>query len=165
MARMTRLFPLLALALLAACASGPPVAPGETEAAARVKMGPPAAIHRLADGTFRYEYSPGPFGQHAWMAQFGVDGRLATLEQVRSEVAFGRIRTGVSDKAAVLATLGRPSEVSRVRLHDYEVWSYRYKENGVWDSMMHVHFDEAGIVRLMQSGPDPLYEKRDFFAD
>jgi hypothetical protein len=28
--------------------------------------------------------------------------------------------------------------------------------------MMHVHFDDAGIVRLMQNGPDPMYDDRRF---
>jgi hypothetical protein len=65
----------------------------------------------------------------------------------------------------VLRTIGRPSERSRVAMHNYEVWSYRYKEAGVWNSMMHVHFDEAGIVRLMQNGPDPMYEEKRRFFD
>jgi hypothetical protein len=49
-------------------------------------------------------------------------------------------------------------------LRGLEVWSYRYKQSGVWNSMMHIHFSKDGIVREMQSGPDPLYEeKRGFF--
>jgi hypothetical protein len=47
-----------------------------------------------------------------------------------------------------------------VGFHNYEVWSYRYKEAGVWNSMMHVHFDERGIVRQMLNGPDPRYDDR-----
>jgi hypothetical protein len=31
--------------------------------------------------------------------------------------------------------------------------------------MMHVHFDEAGVVRLMQNGPDPMYEEKRRFFD
>lgn len=153
------------LLLLAGCAGGPPVAVGDTEAALRAKVGTPSAVHTLADGTLRHEYWPGPFGQFACMAQLDSAGRVAAFEQVRRTEAFARIRPDMSTKSEVLAVLGRPSEVSRVRLHNYEVWSYRYKENGVWDSMMHVHFDEAGVVRLMQNGPDPMYEKRDFFGN
>ena len=29
--------------------------------------------------------------------------------------------------------------------------------------MMHVHFDRKGVVRLMQNGPDPMYEEKRFF--
>lgn len=166
MIKMTRFWAVAAFSLLlAGCVGGPPVAVGDTEATLRAKVGAPSAVHKLAGGTLRYEYWPGPFAQYAWMAQLDPAGRVAAFEQVRSAEAFARIRSGLSTKADVLAMLGRPSEVSRVRLHNYEVWSYRYKENGVWDSMMHVHFDEAGLVRLMQSGPDPMYEKRDPFGD
>ena len=46
-------------------------------------------------------------------------------------------------------------------MNNYEVWSYRYKEAGVWNSLMHVHFDGQGVVRHMLNGPDPMYEPRD----
>jgi hypothetical protein len=42
-----------------------------------------------------------------------------------------------------------------LRLSDLEVWSYPYKEAGVWDSIMSVHFDRNGILQRMQNGPDP----------
>jgi hypothetical protein len=29
--------------------------------------------------------------------------------------------------------------------------------------MMHVHFDQAGIVREMMAGPDPAYEEKPRF--
>jgi len=68
-----------------------------------------------------------------------------------------------STKADVLRTVGTPSETSWLSLPQLEVWSYRYKENGVWNSMMHIHFDRAGIVRKMENGRDPLYEEDEFF--
>ena len=43
--------------------------------------------------------------------------------------------------------------------HDYEVWSYRYKEAGVWNSLMSVHFDQQGVVRQMLNGPDPMLRR------
>jgi hypothetical protein len=64
----------------------------------------------------------------------------------------------------VLHTLGRPAETSYLSRQKLEVWSYRYKESGVWNSMMHVHFDDDGIVRMMQNGPDmEREERRSFF--
>lgn len=88
----------------------------------------------------------------------GDGGKVLTSE------TFATIKIDHADKAAVLRTLGPPAERSRVMMHNYEVWSYRYLEAGVWHSMMHVHFDETGIVRLMQNGPDPMFEeKRHFF--
>ena len=163
MATMTKL-PVLALAaLLAACTAfgGPPPAPGDSMEAVQARLGQPSAVHRLAAGT-QYEYS-GPFAHVAYMARFGPDGRLVSYEQVRTGQRFAALRPGVASKADVLAAVGHPSETSRVHMHNYEVWSYRYKESGVWNSMMHVHFDGNGIVQLMQSGPDPMFEDKKRF--
>lgn len=163
MAIMSKL-PLLLAGAIAGCAGfdGPPALPGDSMEIVRAKMGAPSVVHELPSGT-QYEYGGGAFGQQAWMARFDQSGLLVSVEQVRSGEKFAAIRPGVATKTDVLATLGQPSETSRVFLHKYEVWSYRYKESGVWNSMMHVHFDEAGVVRLMQSGPDTLYERKPFF--
>lgn len=72
---------------------------------------------------------------------------------------------GVASKTDVLHAIGRPAERSWLRLPDLEVWSYRYKENNVWNSMMHVHFDRAGVLKMMQNGPDPMLEEKRFFRD
>jgi len=63
-----------------------------------------------------------------------------------------------------LRTIGHPAETSYLPLRDLEVWSYRYKEAGVWNSIMHVHFDRNGIVRMMLNGPDPMFEVREKFG-
>jgi hypothetical protein len=99
-------------------------------------------------------------GQFTWMAHIGPDGRLVKYEQVLTGEKFATIKIDKATKDDVLRTIGRPTETSYLPLRDYEVWSYRYKESGVWNSMMHVHFDRAGVVRLMQNGPDPMYERR-----
>jgi hypothetical protein len=157
---MMKLSMLAAAALLAGCASlsGPQALPGDSMETVRSKMGRPTEVRSAPSGTV-YEYGGGMFGQLAWLARFDSTGRLASVEQVRKGKVFATIRPGAT-KADVVDRLGRPSEMSRVHLGNFEVWSYRYKESGVWNSMMHVHFDEAGIVRLMQSGPDPMYEDK-----
>ena len=160
MAIMTKLPALGLAALLAACAGmgGPPPAPGDSVDTVKSKLGDPSAIHMLASG-MQFEYS-GPFSQYAHMARFDPEGRLVSFEQVRTGQRFAALKPGVATKADVLATVGQPSETSRVHMHNYEVWSYRYRENGVWNSMMHVHFDDKGVVQLMQSGPDPMFEDK-----
>jgi hypothetical protein len=30
---------------------------------------------------------------------------------------------------------------------------------------MHVHFDRAGVLKMLQSGPDRMYEEKRFFRD
>ena len=145
----------------AAVAGGPPPLPGEAVDAVVNKLGRPTAVYPLPDGQ-EFEYAKGPFGQQTYMARFGLDNRLRSFEQVLTGEKFATIKLNSATHEDVLRAIGRPAETSHVRLNNYEVWSYRYKESGVWNSMMHVHFDEAGIVRLMQNGPDPMYDERRF---
>jgi hypothetical protein len=141
---------------------GPPPQPGEPVDAVINKLGRPTAVYPLADGQ-EFEYARGPYGQFTYMARFGPDQRLRSFEQVLTGEKFATLKLNSATKDDVLRTVGRPAETSRVHLNNYEVWSYRYKEAGVWNSMMHVHFDQAGIVRMMQNGPDPMYDERRFF--
>lgn len=123
------------------------------------KMGLPRATYPDPGGGQEFEYTTEPMGQYTWMAHIGRDGRLTQFEQVLTGKTFATIKIDQANKADVLRTIGHPAEQSAVALHHYEVWSYRYKESGVWNSMMHVHFDRDGIVRLMLNGPDPMYER------
>ena len=131
-----------------------PVSIGEPEAAIIAKLGKPS--HRYPDGnTLLLEYAHGPWGQQTYMARFDSAGKLIAYEQVLTSQKFATITVGTSNKTDVLHTIGAPSETSFLALPQLEVWSYPYKENGVWDSMMHVHFDKQGIVQKMMNGPDP----------
>jgi hypothetical protein len=123
------------------------------------KMGLPRATYPDPGGGQEFEYTTEPMGQYTWMAHIGRDGRLTQFDQVLTGQTFATIKIDQANKADVLRTIGHPAEQSAVALHHYEVWSYRYKESGVWNSMMHVHFDRDGIVRLMLNGPDPMYER------
>ena len=157
MHKMMRMATICLSLMLAACA-GPlfrqAPALGDPAAAVTAKMGQPTAIYPVPDGQL-FEYATGPMGQATWMAQFGPDGRLASWKQVLTSEKFATIRIGKATKDEVLRTIGQPAEHSRVASHDFEVWSYRYKEADVWNSMMHVHFDRNGIVQQMLNGPDP----------
>ena len=161
---------LLAAALgsalaLGGCAGMSRTAPavGDPLATVTAKFGQPTAVYQAPSGQV-LEYATTPFGQFTWMARMDADGKLASFEQVLNERGFGRIKIDSATKQDVLLLIGRPAETSYLALPDLEVWSYRYKESDVWNSMMHVHFDRAGVVRMMQNGPDPMYEKR-FFND
>lgn len=159
-----RKFTTLAIAMmLTACASWrtPPPQPGDTRAAVEARLGQPTSVYQLSTGP-ELEYANGPWGQTTYMARFGPDDRLLSYEQVLDAPAFGRIKIGVSNQQDVLHLLGRPTEKSYLSLSKLHVWSYRYKESGAWDSMMHVHFDDAGIVRMMLNGPDPDKELKRF---
>lgn len=154
---------MFALAGCAAMTRTPPSI-GDTREAVTAKFGPPTAVYAEPGGQV-LEYATGPFGQQTWMAHLGVDGRLASFEQVLTGPKFATLEIGEATRDDVLRTLGRPAERSYLALPDLEVWSYRYKENDVWNSMMHAHFDRGGVLRMMQNGPDRMYEERRFFND
>jgi|SRR5471032_2901997 len=146
---------------LAGCAdfSGMPVTPGEPADAVRAKLGGPTGVYAAGPDTL-LEYAKGPTGQVTYMARIGPDQRLLSYEQVLTSAKFARIRPGVDTMESVLATFGRPAEKLRLPHPPYDVWAYRYKEQNVWDSMMYVHFDPAGVVRKVVNGPDPEREER-----
>jgi hypothetical protein len=106
------------------------------------------------------EYRGQPMGQFQHMARIGPDGRLLSYEQVLTSENFARIEVNQWSKDDVLRNFGRPAEVSRDRVNDDEVWSYRYKEQGVWNSMMNVYFNRRGIVRRTGNSADPLLDER-----
>ena len=142
--------------LLNACAT--PVFPGETESVVLSKLGQPAGRYVVNQEQW-LEYPTGPMGQQTFFAYFDTDGKLRSYEQVLTSAKFATIPIDKADKEQVLRTIGRPAETSYLTLSKLEVWSYRYKEADIWNSLMHVHFDSNGIVRRMESGPDPRYER------
>jgi hypothetical protein len=146
------------LATTGGCALMPaPVNVGDTEPDLFAKRGDPT--NRYQDGQDRLlEYALGPWGQKTYMARIGPDGKVVSFEQVLTVEKFATLKVGQATKNDVLRTIGAPSETSYFRRTDLEVWTYPYKESGVWNSMMHVHFDKNGIVRQMLNGPDPRFD-------
>lgn len=154
---------ILALALaLSACAPLVRRTPavGTPLAEVTAKLGQPNAVYPAPDGGQVLEYRGQPMGQFQYMARIGPDGRLLSYDQVLTSENFARVKVDQWTKADILRNFGQPAETSAVAFHNYEVWSYRYKESGVWNSMMHVHFDQQGVVRQMLNGPDPRYDDR-----
>lgn len=144
---------------LAACGVFKPVTlyAGEPEAEVIAKLGQPT--NRYQEGKDQLlEYAKGPWGQKTYMARIGPDRRLISYEQVLTTEKFSTLKIGEATKNDVLRTIGAPSETSYLSLTDLEVWSYPYKESNAWNSLMHVHFDRAGIVRKMLNGPDPRFD-------
>lgn len=158
------IFAVAFLLVLGACAAliPAPVNIGDTESEVIAKRGHPT--HRYQDGKDHLlEYALGPWGQKTYMARIDASGKIISFEQVLTSQKFATIKVGEATKDDVLRTIGAPTETSYLSLTDLEVWSYPYKESGVWNSMMHVHFDRAGIVRKMLNGPDPHFDPDDRF--
>jgi hypothetical protein len=160
MKKILMYIPLLAGFLpLAGCTvfSGQPVDVGTPEADLIARLGTPTARYPVASGHL-LEYRRGPWGQQTYMARIGTDGRLQSYEQVLTLQKFGSIRIDHDNKEDVLRTIGAPSETTYFSRVQREVWSYPYKESGVWNSLMSVYFDNAGIVRKLENGPDPKFD-------
>ncbi|WP_423708484.1 outer membrane protein assembly factor BamE domain-containing protein [Undibacterium sp. WLX3042] len=159
---MIRLAAISLVAVLSSCASwrSVDVAALQTESEVTTRLGNPTDVYQ--DGaTHLLEYMHGRRAQATHMVRVAADGKVISYEQVLTEQKFAEIKLGVSDKAAVLKILGAPYEhvyYSRVGL---EAWSYPYKESGVWNSLMAVYFDQDGIVRKLENGPDPVFEPRE----
>lgn len=159
MRTISRIAAIIFIATIAGCAAlmPEPINVGEAENSVIAKRGQPT--HRYQDGPDHLlEYMTGPWGQQTYMARIDAQGRVASFEQVLTTAKFATLKVGAATKQDVLRTIGAPSETSYLPLSDFEVWSYPYKENDVWNSLMHVHFDRNGIVQRLMNGPDPRYD-------
>jgi len=153
----------LALILsLPACAPLAPRGPavGTPLAEVTARLGRPSAVYADPNGGQVLEYRGQPMGQFQHMARIGPDGRLLSYEQVLTAENFATVDVNRWTKDDILRHFGRPAEVSRDRASDDEVWSYRYKDRGVWNSLMNVHFNRRGIVRSMARSADPQLDER-----
>jgi hypothetical protein len=149
---------LLTLLILSACHVlnfSEPV-PGMSQEALIAAAGKPVTTYQ-DDKTNLWEYSSF-WGQQTHMARFDEKGRLTSWEQVLTSQNFAKVKIGEATKRQILLRFGQPAERSYFSRMRQEVWSYRFKEEDVWDSLMNLHFDEAGIVRKMEVMRDPLFD-------
>ncbi|MDR0934212.1 MAG: hypothetical protein LBM56_03900 [Burkholderiaceae bacterium] len=149
---------LAASLLLSGCVSldRPPFQPGATEAEIISKVGKPTARYKDGDTVF-LEYAGGFGGQTTHMGKLGPDGRLVSWEQVLTVEKFDTLKLGKSTKRDVLLTVGQPGEENWIMMHGYEVWTYHYQMDGVWDDVRYLMFDKNGVLQKMEEGLDPLY--------
>ncbi|MFZ6755092.1 outer membrane protein assembly factor BamE domain-containing protein [Undibacterium sp. Dicai25W] len=133
------------------------VKPGQTEAEVIAQLGQPTHIYRHGD-QLTLEYMRGRMGQATHMAIFGTDGKLISYQQVLTMENFSKITVDVSNKDAVLRLIGAPSLTNFYSRTGLEAWSYPFKQDGAWNSLMAVYFDSNGIVRKLENGPDPAFD-------
>jgi hypothetical protein len=155
----SRIVLALSVLLAAGCASHPSsIRVGEPAAEVVARLGTPAETVRRTVGE-RLVYPTGPMGQAAYLVDIGPDGRVSAVTQALTDERFAQIRKGEWDQARVRQEFGPPAESVVLTLKQQLVWSYRYKQQGVWNSLMHVHFDHDGIVQDYYPGPDPMFER------
>jgi hypothetical protein len=144
--------------LLSACATAHPdfLKPGMTSAQLDSQFGKPAAERHEGNDDIRI-YTSQPLGQRASAAHVS-DGRVTTVEPLLNTEHFAKIAVNDWNENTVRSHFGPPAEIRATREYPI-VWSYRYKEAEVWDSLFSVMFDTGGTVRMTQNGPDPMYSK------
>lgn len=96
---------LLALSGCASVFTNP--APGSTVAEVIALKGQPDAQYQDGNTTL-LEWSVPAYGDHAWMARIGPDGKLISYKQVLTRENFGSIRINEFTKNDVLKTVGHP---------------------------------------------------------
>jgi hypothetical protein len=153
---LTRVLLSFAAALaLVACSTPGSVKPGQDEAAVRAAAGRPTAVVKLPDGGARWQYSGQPFNQWVWNIDFDAQGRVRSVEQMMTDEAFAKIRSGRDTRADVLRDYGPPAESFSYPLMNETAWMYRYFVHGGFYAAMFVYFDPAGVVKRTETGMDP----------
>jgi hypothetical protein len=142
--------------LLAGCATPDRVAPGTPRAQVIERFGAPQTRYALPTGGERLEYGGGPM-QETWMVDVDASGRVLTARQVRTSEHFATLRPGIDGPDHVQREFGTPWRIERYALSGLTAWMYPYKEAGVWNSMMALHFDDAGRLVRVENGPDPRF--------
>ncbi|GAA4328189.1 lipoprotein [Pigmentiphaga soli] len=148
--------------LLAACASPASIQPGEPLGSVTQRLGRPTLEMPRPDGGTRLIWSTQPMGQFVWVTDVDASGKTISNQQALTTENFDRIKIGEWDTERLRYEFGPPAEISRVGLRgEHLVWSYRYRQDGVWNSLMHIYISDSGKVERFHPGPDPLAEPRD----
>jgi len=153
------------LVLLTGCTLIANTPPGTPLAEVQRRHGAPAYVcpqPGSSDGSRRVIWSQQPNGQHAWAVSVGADGRVESAEAVLTDDAFQRLHPGLTI-GELRCAYGPPAIISTVGWGQRQtVWSYRYREARVWNSLMHIYLDADGKVERFHPGPDPKFEEDRF---
>lgn len=151
------------LLMLAACASPADIALGTPQADVYARLGQPTYACPLPDGGQREIWSQQPNGQYAWALETNASGAVTRNEPILTDASFQRLAQGRWTAAQVLCAFGPPAEIGEVGLPSVRqtVWSYRYRQDHVWNSLMYVYFGNGDTVTRFHPGPDPRYEVKD----
>ena len=155
--RLASLALAAATVVLAACATPDRLPAGTSRAEVIARFGSPLAVHALPGGGERFEYQIGPHQQTAWMVDLDSEGRATGVRQVRTAENFARLKVGTDTPQVARREFGTPWHVERYALSGLTAYLYPYRESGAWNLMMALHFDDAGVLRRVESGPDPRF--------
>ncbi len=145
---------------LGACANIAATPPGTPLDQVQAQFGAPTLTCTSRAGQPRAIWSQQPFGQFAWGSDLTPDGRVQRIEPVLTDTHFKVLAEGEWTPEQVRCEFGPPAKIDTVGLPSVRqiVWNYRYRQEGVWNSLMFVFFGRDGArVTQFHPGPDPMY--------
>lgn len=147
---------LASVAILAGCANYSSVKPGMSITEAVQKLGKPSTTCTRQDGTQRLIWTMQPYGQYAWGTNTTPQGTVIELQQLLTDAHFQVLSTGQWTDQQLLCEFGEPANKYGISKGNEIVWAYRYKQEGVWNSMMYVYMGPQGnLVNRFHPAPDP----------
>lgn len=159
--------PLLgAILLLAGCANIAATPPGTPLPQVVAQFGAPTLQCINRDGQDRVIWSRQPYGQYAWGANLDAQGRVESIVPILTDEHFQILKQGTWSAEQIRCEFGPPAEIGPVGLPKVRqiVWSYRYKQDQVWNSLMYVFMGRDGQqVTKLHPGPDPMYDRDRMF--
>ena len=135
---------LLAIAVLAGCASPRSFAPGSSIVDVRAGVGAPTDIRFDRNGDELWEYASGPSGYETYIVRFSGDGKVKDVTQALTDDQLMKVVPGTMTKADVRNLLGRPTDESFTFAGT--VWSWRFKREGVSPGWLTVRFNPDNTV-------------------
>jgi len=146
---------------LSSCALVNTAKPGTPLTEVIAKFGPPSTDCPNPDGTRHLVWSQQPMAETAMGTTVSKDGTIGEVVQVLNDANFNRLGTGEWSQERVRCEFGPPAEQGKIGIAEKRsyVWSYRYRQQNVWYSLMYVYFDlDTKLVTHFNPGPDPLFE-------
>jgi hypothetical protein len=144
----------------AGCAQISSVRPGTSLTTVEAQFGKPTTLCLAGDGAKRAIWSQQPMGHYAFATTVDTASQVGEFEQVLTDRSFDRLSEGVWTPERVQCEFGPPEKISGTGLPGevQVVWSYRYRQYGVWYSLMYVFFGTDGkVVTQFFAGPDPMF--------
>jgi hypothetical protein len=144
------------LTALGGCASA--LEPGQSADQVFAARGAPQ--FRIAvDGAERWIYQRA-FAQENLTLEFDSRARLLRHYNGLSDENFARAQVGIWGHKEVTAAFGPPTERSFVGWaeHQFEVWSYRYRQGSGAPMFMGMHFGKDGKLAKFYAYPDPAFD-------
>lgn len=148
--------------MLAGCANIAATPPGTPLAQVEARFGAPTLQCTDRQGRQRAVWSQQPFGQYAWGAAVDAQGRVGPIQPLLTDEHFQVLKQGVWTAEQVRCEFGPPAIIDTAGLPNVRqiVWSYRYKQDHVWNSLMYVFMGRDGAqVTKFHPGPDPMYDQ------